>query len=263
VTALRLRSDSIRACLEKAREDKKRLSDRSTLICDDFRLFCAHHGITLAREQPTRILSYTRKARALLIGMWAGAILATCVFAALNYVSLEGPSVEITVGSLLFALLIGMVAQCTVAHIAGINILEKETTRCAERLLIVGGLSAISSLAVFCFLRFAANPNIGLALPFMSMIFELGTMLFVAAACELKPVYDWSEKFQRSFDLIQAEIQVLDLKISACLRQLGGELYGKPQNSAIDSGTQPDADSDPTAKPRKPNGSGGDHAGLR
>lgn len=260
---LRVRKDSIRACLEKARQDRSRLLDRAAHICHDFSLFCANHGICPPSDQPTRIVSYSRKARTLVLGTWAGAILATCVFATLNYVSLEGPPVVIISGSLLFALLIGMVAQCTVAQIAEVNILETGSIGRAKWLLIVGGLSAISSLAVFCFLRFAANPYTGVVLPFISMVFELGTMCFVAAAFELKPVYGWTEKFQKAFRETQGEIQILDTKIIACLRQLESEDSSNDdsQDVSTDSHARPDADQ-PAAKPRKPNGSARDHADL-
>ena len=142
-------------------------------------------------------------------------MLATLVFVLLNLVSLAGPSPELIVmGSLIVAVLMGIMTHVVISGIAGVDIHDPESSRRADVLLVCGGLTALASFSIFLYLRFSESEWARTALPMIAMLFELGGLVFVAAASELLGLYDWPGRLTRKFEEKSRKIAVADGKIA-------------------------------------------------
>jgi hypothetical protein len=136
---------------------------------------------------------------------------------------MEASATVIAVGSIVFAVLIGKVAHSTVAGIARVDMTNPDSIGHANGIRVAGGTLALIAFSVFCYLRFAGDSNERTLLPLISMAFELGNLVFVAALLELIPVYSWAGEAADEYAEAETEIKKLDLKICSCRTQLEKE----------------------------------------
>jgi hypothetical protein len=247
--------ESIRFEFRKASLEKEELLRRQTDTVIDYTNHSVCHGHHPSTDHPVPIRHHQRVSRWLRSGIVAGAIMASLVFALLNSVSLDGPPLWIWVGSIVFALLMGYLATVTVSRWALVDPLEPRSSSRADGILMVSGLAVIISLSSFLFLRFTGSEYARLALPTLAMIFEIATLLFVAAAYSLLPLYDWSIKQAAEFHQAQLNINVLNARLAACKVLLGKEDFYDDQSN-LDNRFVGAGDDHSDGKPRKkPNGS--------
>ena len=253
-------TDHFRTSLDGALSGRTSLTDDQHLCLEQYRQFCGGHGIQAPLNRPAPIAAYSRKARILRASKWAGAMLATLVFVLLNLVSVAGPSPELIVmGSLIVAVLMGIVTHGVISGIAGVDIHDPESSRRADALLVCGGLTALASFSIFLYLRFSESEWARTALPMIAMLFELGGLVFVAAASELLGLYDWPGRLSRQFEEKSRQIAVADAKI-AVYRTFTKE---NPDEKTSDNsaGTRVGLVSDPANNHvGKPNGAVLDHS---
>jgi hypothetical protein len=243
--------------------ERRELLDQQALDIHDFEVHCASHGLSPSANRPTIIRDYDNKAAALRAAVWSGAILASAVFALLNILSLAFSQAITAIGSVAFAVLIGYVAHCLIAFLVPVDILEPRSVKGARRVLIVGGLTALASFCLFLYGRFSESEVARAGLPAIAMTFEAATLAFVAAAWEILPLYEWQRKLTEDFDKANRTIRILDEILFACKTQLTKEEVRYENDLVTDSRGSSSEFDDPKPEFPKPNGSAGNHSGLR
>lgn len=261
MSTLRIKDGPIRVRMAAVESEKREMLDLQALDTHDYEVHCASHGLSPSANRPTIIRDYYNKAAALRAAVWAGAILASAVFALLNILSLAFSQAITAIGSVAFAVLIGHVAHCILTCLLPVDILEPRSVKGARLVLIVGGLIALTSFCLFLYGRFSESELARAGLPAVAMTFEAATLAFVAAAWEILPLYDWPRKLTEDFDKASRTIRGLNQILVACKTQLTREEV-RYENDLDDRGSSSEF-ADPKPEPRKPNGSAGNHSGVR
>jgi hypothetical protein len=211
----------------------------------EFNLLSAAHGWHPLTDRPTPLPSHTSQSLRLWYGAWASAIIGSLLFALLNIISLEGGTAVIFAGSLLFAVLLGCIAGSTVSRLVKVDVFEPRSAVRADRTLTAGGILALASFAVFCFLRFSQSESARTMLPWCAMAFEVGCLVFSTAATELRILYSWPENLAARHEKHTREIGLLQPRISARIYQLSKEKHD-------DDDQKNDSPSDPVRPPAGP-----------
>lgn len=248
---------SIQYELQTASLTRKTLLQHLMEVLNDFNKHSIRHGHHPLGDRPISIRHYRRNTYLLRGGVVAGAIMASVVFALLNAVALDAPPLWIVLGSLVFAVLMGYVANLVIDRWSKVDPLEPGSSTRADHLLVVSGTLAIASLAVFLFLRFTGSELARSALPTIAMIFELGVLCAIGASIALLPLYDWGLHQANEFQHLQSEIAALDARIAICEGLLSKEeRFYEDDKVDVDNHSVGAGDEHSNDKPRKkPNGS--------
>ena len=252
-----MKRDPILAALAQYQADLGALNNRRDFLAQDFVEHCLPHGISPSSDRPAPIRAYANTERQLRFGVWAGGILGTAVFALLNARSLEGASTsEIFVASAAFALLIGFLVACLIARLVRVDTKDPNSARRANKVLLLGGATAIVALAAFMYMRFAESNAVRSFFPAAVMAFEIGVMIFTGSAAALIPLYSWPGECVRSYDDASRDIETVQLKIDASLKQLNKEKSPHEENNSAPSTHAVD----PSSALIRPNGSAAEHS---
>jgi hypothetical protein len=226
-----MKFEPVQAALTRYEGDLETLKGQRDFLAQDHVEHCISHGISPSSDRPAPIRAYTSVERMLRLAIWAGAILGTTVFGVLNAVSLQGAATHVIfLASVVFALLVGVCATCLIARSVRVDIKDPASSKRADRVLLLGGALAVLALAVFMYMRFAADSSAPSYFPAAAMTFEVGVMLFTAAAAALVPLYSWPGEVARSYDVVLRDIEVVQLKINVACKQLGKEKTTHEEN---------------------------------